>query len=63
VCSGSSPALFSNDLIERGIQLARSEFFSAFYFFSTIPPVRIPVTKDILLLLLFGFRVFCRLVS
>jgi hypothetical protein len=63
VCSGSAPALFSNDLIERGIKFARGEFLSAFYLFSAIPPVGIPVAKNILLLLLFGLRIFRRLVS
>jgi len=63
MCPGSAPALFSNDLIERGIQLARCEFFPAFYLFPTVPPVGIPVTKDILLLLLLSFRVLRRLIS
>jgi hypothetical protein len=63
MCSGSAAALFSYDLIERGIQLARSEFFSAFYFFSTIPPVGISVTKYILLLLLLSFCIVRLLVS
>ncbi len=64
MCPGSTPALLSNDLVERGVQLARSEFLSAFYLFSAIPPVGIPIAKDILLLLLlFSFRIFGRLIS